>query len=166
MQSVLFFTLIFLNQYLYQLHINCLCHFLFLYILIRIEKTIKIYQLLYRSLLFDILILYRHYIIFGNSVTPFRKVSAIYCNYYYYDSIHLTDFYTYYFLLGFHDQIYFQHKKLKTTHNRDHLVYRVQALNTIMIWGSSGLLRARFFSAGNILVLLWLSWSVTVTNRS
>ena len=30
----------------------------------------------------------------GNSGTPFQKVSIIYCYYYYYDSICLTDFYT------------------------------------------------------------------------
>ena len=43
-------------------------------------------------LLFDILILYRPWVIVGNSGTQFQKVIVIYCNYYYYGLIILTDF--------------------------------------------------------------------------
>ena len=39
--------------------------------------------------------------IVGNSGTPFRKVSAIYCNYGNYSLINLTSFHTYYLLLVF-----------------------------------------------------------------
>ena len=52
----------------------------------------KTHQSLYQALPFYILILYRYWVIVGNSGTPFRKVSAIYCNDYYYYFIHLTDF--------------------------------------------------------------------------
>ena len=39
--------------------------------------------------------------IVGNSGTPFRKVSYLYCNYDYYGSIHLTGFYSCYLLFVF-----------------------------------------------------------------
>ena len=55
--------------------------------------------------------------IFGNSGTPFLKVSAIYSNFDYYGLIPLTYFYTYYFPFGYHAQINFQNTKQETTQN-------------------------------------------------
>ena len=117
-------------------------------------------------LLFNILLLYRNCAIVGNSGKPFQKVSVIYWNYYYHDSIYLTDFYAYYFILGFHDRIYVQHKN-KKQHRR----------GTIWHTGSQYLTREKFegqenhwehyyFSVVNRPVVLWLSWSITVTNQS
>ena len=52
-----------------------------------------------------------------NSGTPFEKVSVIYCNYHYYNSIHLTGLYTYELLLDFHDIMYL-HNKIKKQHRK------------------------------------------------
>ena len=46
----------------------------------RIKKPPKIPNNCFGALLLDILILYRYWLIIGNSGTPFQKVSAIYCN--------------------------------------------------------------------------------------
>ena len=48
--------------------------------------------MIYWALLFDLIPLHWNWVIVGNGGTPFEKVSAIYCYYYYYDSIYLTNF--------------------------------------------------------------------------
>ena len=132
------------------------------------KQIIKIYWSLYQGLLFCILLLYRYCVIVSNSGTPFRKVSAIYCNYSYYDSIHLADFYNYYFLLGFHDQIYFQYKNIKQ-HKKgtifhtgcDHWIqekFEVQADHWerfFFCWKLTGKIVAKLIWCFNQSVLVW-----------
>ena len=73
-------------------------------------------------MIFDTFLLYWNRVIIGNRSTPFRNIIAIHCGYYYYDLINLTDFYTYYFILCFHDQSYFKHKNNKQ-HRRGTIWY-------------------------------------------
>ena len=47
----------------------------------------------------------------------------------YYGSIHLDYFYTYYFILGLHDQIYFQNTLKEKTQMRIYFEYQEQAQN-------------------------------------
>ena len=56
------------------------------------KQTIKMYRFLYRALLFNSLLFKWYWLIVGNSVTPFKKVTATYCNNCYYNLINLTDF--------------------------------------------------------------------------
>ena len=164
MQLVLFYF-DFSCQYLYQLLINYLCRVLFLSLLIISEAKHKNIPIT----LLGVVILYillRHWVIIWNSGTPFQNVSYIYCNSYYYDLIHLTNFYTYYFPLGFHDQIYFQHKIDKQNRRGTIWHTRCEHWTRKQFKGQADCWKKDLFSVGNQPVLLWLSLSVTVTNHS
>ena len=84
--------MIFINIYLYQLLINCFCCVWFLSLLIITETNHQNATISLLGVVIWYTSLYWHWLIIGNGGTPFRKVSVIYCNYYYYDSIHLTGF--------------------------------------------------------------------------
>ena len=82
------------HLYVYLLLIICLCHVLFLALPTISETEHQKVLISWFGIVILYTPLYRYWVIEGNSGTPFHKVSAIYCNYYYYGLIHITDLYS------------------------------------------------------------------------
>ena len=77
---------------------------------------------------------------FGNSSTTFRKLSTIYCKYYYYGWIHITDVFLL-IIIRFQGFNCLQKQNYLATKTSRYFAYWLQALNMSMIRGSSLLLR-------------------------
>ena len=116
-------------------------------------------------MLFGLLFIYWNCINVGNSCTQFGKVSAIHSNDYYYDLINLTDFYTYYCVLGFYDKSYLHHKN-KKQHRRGTICNtRIKHWIREQFEGKYDHWKRDLFSSVNWPVLSWLSLLSTVTNQ-
>ena len=100
---------------MYQLIFNCLHNVFLLFQFIRSETIHLDLPITLSGVVIFELLFYGHWVIVGNSGTPLQKVSAIYCNYYYYGLIHLTDFYTYYFIWCFRAQFIYSTKLRNNT---------------------------------------------------
>ena len=87
-----------------------------------------------------------------NSSTPLQKVSDIYCNYDYYGSIHLTNFYTYNLLLDFPYLNLFSAQKI--TNRTVEVPFVIPGVSS----ERQSNLRVKLFVESKIGFLLSLSW--------
>ena len=85
----------------------CFLHVYFFILYKRQEKNQQRYKKQYRALILNIINQAHYYCLFRKSSTKFRKVSVIFCKYYYFYWIHITDL-ACYLLLGFNALIVYR----------------------------------------------------------
>ena len=95
--------------------------------------------------------------IVGYSPTPVWKVSAIYCKYYYYGWIYITDF-SCYSLFGFHYLMFLQLKNMEQHFLVIILHTRCKRWNAGRFEGWADFCEWGWFIVKNLPVLLWLSF--------
>ena len=98
-------------------------------------------------------------------VHKFVKLCDIYCNYYYYGSIHLTDLNNYYLSLAFPSFNLFPTKKRNNTLDPPVVTPDASTEPKKNLKGQADRWERSWFSVRIRPLIKWLSWSVTVTNK-